>query len=57
MQAKAAIQAGLRKANARERSAIKLNHDGSDNRRREQTTNSSDSSRYICLLRFFWHVL
>ncbi|XP_021667290.2 uncharacterized protein LOC110655329 isoform X4 [Hevea brasiliensis] len=45
-EAKAAIQAGLRKGNARERSALnKLNNDVHENRRREQMTNSSDSSR------------
>ncbi|XP_021667289.2 uncharacterized protein LOC110655329 isoform X2 [Hevea brasiliensis] len=44
-EAKAAIQAGLRKGNARERSALnKLNNDVHENRRREQMTNSSDSS-------------
>ncbi|XP_043807145.1 serine/threonine-protein kinase 3/4 isoform X3 [Manihot esculenta] len=44
--AKAAIQAGLRKGNARERFALnKLNNDAHENRRREQMTNSSDSSR------------
>ncbi|KAG8657955.1 hypothetical protein MANES_03G106600v8 [Manihot esculenta] len=44
-EAKAAMQAGLRKGNARERSALnKLNNDGHENRRREQMTNTSDSS-------------
>ncbi|KAG8637160.1 germinal center kinase 1 isoform X2 [Manihot esculenta] len=44
-EAKAAIQAGLRKGNARERFALnKLNNDAHENRRREQMTNSSDSS-------------
>lgn len=46
-QAKAAIQSGLRKGNARERLALgKMNNDG-EYRRREQITSSSDSSRYI----------
>ncbi|KAJ9182923.1 hypothetical protein P3X46_006855 [Hevea brasiliensis] len=45
-EAKAAMQTGLRKGNARERSALnKLNYDGHENRRREQMTSSSDSSR------------
>ncbi|XP_022139482.1 germinal center kinase 1 isoform X1 [Momordica charantia] len=44
-EAKAAIQAGLKKANARERSAHKLN-DRKENRRTEQTVSSSDSSRH-----------
>ncbi|XP_058001473.1 uncharacterized protein LOC110666280 isoform X2 [Hevea brasiliensis] len=44
-EAKAAMQTGLRKGNARERSALnKLNYDGHENRRREQMTSSSDSS-------------
>ncbi|EEF29449.1 ATP binding protein, putative [Ricinus communis] len=44
-EAKAVIEAGLRKGNARERSALhKINNDGHENRRREQMTNSSDSS-------------
>lgn len=44
-QAKAAIQGGFRKGNARERSALaKFNNDGMENRR-EHVTNSSDSSR------------
>ena len=45
IQAKAAMQGGLRKGNARERSALsKFNNDAVENRR-EQMTNSSDSSR------------
>ncbi|XP_038897628.1 germinal center kinase 1 isoform X3 [Benincasa hispida] len=44
-EAKAAIQAGLKKANARDRSANKLN-DRKENRRTEQTVSSSDSSRH-----------
>ncbi|KAH9802572.1 protein kinase domain-containing protein [Citrus sinensis] len=44
-EAKAAIQSGLRKGNARERLALgKMNNDG-EYRRREQITSSSDSSR------------
>ncbi|XP_015583152.2 germinal center kinase 1 [Ricinus communis] len=44
-EAKAVIEAGFRKGNARERSALhKINNDGHENRRREQMTNSSDSS-------------
>ncbi|XVF70237.1 hypothetical protein PTKIN_Ptkin11bG0144600 [Pterospermum kingtungense] len=45
--AKAAIQAGLRKGNVRERSApSKINSPpGNENRRRDQMSNSSDSSR------------
>ena len=47
MQAKAAIESGLRKGNARERSALhKISNDVHENRRREQMTNSTDSSRY-----------
>ncbi|XP_015899212.3 uncharacterized protein LOC107432558 isoform X3 [Ziziphus jujuba] len=43
-EAKAAIQAGFRKGNVRERSAVgKI--DGPENRRRERIPNSSDSSR------------
>ncbi|WCJ32196.1 Protein kinase superfamily protein [Euphorbia peplus] len=45
-EAKAAIQAGLRKGNARERPALnKIRNDGHESRRKEQMTNSSDSSR------------
>lgn len=45
-EAKAAIQSGLRKGNARERLALgKMNNDGPEYRRREQITSSSDSSR------------
>ncbi|XWS52094.1 hypothetical protein CRYUN_Cryun11dG0037700 [Craigia yunnanensis] len=45
-EAKAAIQAGLRKGNARDRSApSKINSPGHENRRRDQMSNSSDSSR------------
>ncbi|XVF18797.1 hypothetical protein REPUB_Repub11eG0054200 [Reevesia pubescens] len=45
-EAKAAIQAASRKGNARDRSAmIKLNSPGDENRRRDQMSNSSDSSR------------
>ncbi|XP_022717154.1 serine/threonine-protein kinase 26-like isoform X3 [Durio zibethinus] len=44
--AKAAIQAGLRKGNARDRSALsKINSPGQENRRRDQVSNISDSSR------------
>ncbi|KAF3442016.1 hypothetical protein FNV43_RR15932 [Rhamnella rubrinervis] len=44
-EAKAAIQKGFRKGNARERSALgKINNDGPENRR-EQRPNSSNSSR------------
>lgn len=44
-EAKAAMQGGFRKGNARERSVLsKLNNDGGENRR-DQMTNSSDSSR------------
>lgn len=47
IQAKAAIQGGFRRGNARERSAlVKINKDVQD-RKGEQTTSSSDSSRYI----------
>ncbi|XVE50195.1 hypothetical protein DITRI_Ditri01bG0142500 [Diplodiscus trichospermus] len=43
--AKAAIQAGLWKGNARERPALsKINSPGHENRRRDQMSNSSDSS-------------
>ncbi|CAL5341975.1 unnamed protein product [Camellia sinensis] len=46
-EAKAAIQGGLRKGNARERSALsKVNRDGQESRKSEQSTNSSDSSRH-----------
>ncbi|OMO53506.1 hypothetical protein COLO4_36710 [Corchorus olitorius] len=45
-EAKAALQAGLRKGNSRDRSALnKMNTPGQDNRRRDQMSNSSDSSR------------
>ncbi|KAJ8747483.1 hypothetical protein K2173_014420 [Erythroxylum novogranatense] len=45
-EAKAAFQGGLQKGNIRGRSAVsKLNNDGHENKRREQMTNSSDSSR------------
>ncbi|XP_022717153.1 germinal center kinase 1-like isoform X2 [Durio zibethinus] len=45
-EAKAAIQAGLRKGNARDRSALsKINSPGQENRRRDQVSNISDSSR------------
>ncbi|KAG8472361.1 hypothetical protein CXB51_035341 [Gossypium anomalum] len=45
-EAKAAIQAGLRKGNARDRSApSKNNGTGNENRRRDQMSNSSNSSR------------
>jgi len=48
MQARAAFQGGLRKVNARERFVPSNNNRyGLENRRREQLTNSSDSSRYI----------
>ncbi|MBA0603018.1 hypothetical protein Gorai_003178, partial [Gossypium raimondii] len=44
--AKAAIQAGLRKGNARDRSALSENNGtGNENRRRDQMSNSSNSSR------------
>ncbi|PPS00187.1 hypothetical protein GOBAR_AA20479 [Gossypium barbadense] len=44
-EAKAAIQAGLRKANARDRSSrSKLNSPGHENRRKDLTSNCSDSS-------------
>ncbi|XP_038691658.1 serine/threonine-protein kinase 24 isoform X3 [Tripterygium wilfordii] len=44
-EAKAAMQGGLRKGNARERFVLgKINTDGQENRRRGQMTNSSDSS-------------
>ena len=46
VQAKAAISGGLRKA--RERSALaKVNRDGQGSKKSDQSTNSSDSSRYI----------
>ncbi|CAL5403024.1 unnamed protein product [Camellia sinensis] len=46
-EAKAAIRGGLRKGNARERSALsKVNRDGQESRKSEQSTNSSDSSRH-----------
>ncbi|KAA8523930.1 hypothetical protein F0562_010353 [Nyssa sinensis] len=42
-EAKAAIQGGLRKGNARERSALgKVNRDGKDSKKAEQLINSSD---------------
>ncbi|TYH92356.1 hypothetical protein ES332_A13G176600v1 [Gossypium tomentosum] len=45
-EAKAAMQAGLRKGNARDRSApSKNNGTGNENRRRDQMSNSSNSSR------------
>ncbi|KAJ4826780.1 hypothetical protein Tsubulata_034766 [Turnera subulata] len=45
-EAKAAMQGGLRREKARERFARgKINNDGAENRRRENMTNSSDSSR------------
>ncbi|XP_007021552.2 PREDICTED: germinal center kinase 1 isoform X2 [Theobroma cacao] len=45
-EAKAAIQAGLRKSNVRDRPALsKFNSPGHENRRRDQMSNSSDSSR------------
>ncbi|KAA3467680.1 serine/threonine-protein kinase 26 isoform X1 [Gossypium australe] len=58
IQAKAAIQAGLRKGNARDRSGLsKINTPGQENRRRDQVSNSSDSSRssrdYFDAQRFF----
>ncbi|PPD90743.1 hypothetical protein GOBAR_DD12320 [Gossypium barbadense] len=44
-EAKAAIQAGLRKANARDKSSrSKLNSPGHENRRKDLTSNCSDSS-------------
>ncbi|XVF04262.1 hypothetical protein REPUB_Repub05bG0067500 [Reevesia pubescens] len=57
-EAKAAIQAGLRKGNAKDRSALsKNNRPGHENRRRDPTSNSSDSSRssheYFDAQRFF----
>ncbi|MBA0822935.1 hypothetical protein Goarm_019699, partial [Gossypium armourianum] len=57
-EAKAAIQAGLRKGNARDRSGLsKINTPGQENRRRDQVSNSSDSSRssrdYFDAQRFF----
>ncbi|KAK9265764.1 hypothetical protein L1049_003382 [Liquidambar formosana] len=46
-EAKAAMQGGLRKGNARERSVLgKVNKDGLDNRKAEQMSSSSDSSRH-----------
>lgn len=45
-EAKAAIQAGLKKANARDRSAINKLNDRKEIRRTEQTVSSSDSSRH-----------
>lgn len=57
MQAKAAIRAGFRKGNPRERSALgKLNNDGPDNRRVGKMMTSSVSPRCICLLRCFQHI-
>ncbi|XP_010535076.1 PREDICTED: serine/threonine-protein kinase sid1-like isoform X2 [Tarenaya hassleriana] len=45
-EAKAAIEAGFRRGNARERSGIgKISNDGKANRRREQMTEGSDYSR------------
>ncbi|XP_050218122.1 uncharacterized protein LOC126668930 isoform X2 [Mercurialis annua] len=45
-EAKAAMESGIRKGNARERPALhKINNDAYEIRRREQMTNSSDSSR------------
>ncbi|XP_017642658.1 uncharacterized protein LOC108483657 isoform X3 [Gossypium arboreum] len=56
-EAKAAIQAGLRKGNARDRSGLsKINSPGQENRRRDQVSNSSDSSSsrdYFDAQRFF----
>ncbi|XP_022753290.1 germinal center kinase 1-like isoform X8 [Durio zibethinus] len=57
-EAKSAIQAGLRKGNARDRSALsKINSAGHENRRRDQMSNSSDSSRssreFFDVQRFF----
>ncbi|KAG4213510.1 hypothetical protein ERO13_A01G061500v2 [Gossypium hirsutum] len=57
-EAKAAIQAGLRKGNARDRSGLsKINSPGQENRRRDQVSNNSDSSRssrdYFDAQRFF----
>ncbi|XP_012458004.1 uncharacterized protein LOC105778775 isoform X3 [Gossypium raimondii] len=56
-EAKAAIQAGLRKGNARDRSGLsKINTPGQENRRRDQVSNSSDSSSsrdYFDAQRFF----
>lgn len=45
-EAKAAIQAGLKKANVRDRSALSKHSDRKENRRTEQTVSSSDSSRH-----------
>ncbi|XP_052207417.1 uncharacterized protein LOC127811523 isoform X2 [Diospyros lotus] len=46
-EAKAAMQAGLRKGNTRERSALaKSSRDGNESRKSEQLTNSSDSSSH-----------
>ncbi|CAI0408308.1 unnamed protein product [Linum tenue] len=45
-EAKAALQGGARKGNARERSGFsKANNDGHESRRKQQITNSSDSAR------------
>ncbi|KAG4213509.1 hypothetical protein ERO13_A01G061500v2 [Gossypium hirsutum] len=56
-EAKAAIQAGLRKGNARDRSGLsKINSPGQENRRRDQVSNNSDSSSsrdYFDAQRFF----
>ncbi|XP_022753283.1 germinal center kinase 1-like isoform X2 [Durio zibethinus] len=56
-EAKSAIQAGLRKGNARDRSALsKINSAGHENRRRDQMSNSSDSSssrEFFDVQRFF----
>lgn len=47
VQAKAAMQGGLKKGNARERSAVsKVKKDGLENRKTDQSTSSSDSVRY-----------
>ncbi|CAL1386340.1 unnamed protein product [Linum trigynum] len=44
-EAKAALQGGARKGNARERSGFsKVNNDGPESRRKQQITNSSDST-------------
>lgn len=46
-EAKAAIQGGLKKGNARERSALaKVNKDGQENRKTDHSTNTSDSLRH-----------
>ncbi|KAL6999546.1 non-specific serine,threonine protein kinase [Sarracenia purpurea var. burkii] len=46
-EAKAAMQGGLRKGNSRERSALgKVNRNGQDNKKTDQSINSPDSSRH-----------